>query len=68
MLLEVTSTSGCVVRIHHLNCTSTCPLGGASMDGETVGLRGRLACHCLIVETSRSVPPQPRAGEHSERS
>ena len=22
------------------------------MDGETVGLRGRLACHCLLVETS----------------
>ncbi len=21
------------------------------MDGETVGLRGRLACHCLLIET-----------------
>jgi glyoxylase-like metal-dependent hydrolase (beta-lactamase superfamily II) len=38
------------VRIHHLNCISTCPLGGALMDGHTAGLRGRLACHCLLVE------------------
>jgi glyoxylase-like metal-dependent hydrolase (beta-lactamase superfamily II) len=40
------------MRIHHLNCISTCPLGGALMDGESVSLRGRLACHCLLVETA----------------
>lgn len=38
------------MRVHHLNCISTCPLGGALMDGHTRGLRGRLACHCLLVE------------------
>jgi glyoxylase-like metal-dependent hydrolase (beta-lactamase superfamily II) len=38
------------MRIHHLNCISSCPLGGALMDGETRGLRGRLANHCLLIE------------------
>ncbi len=38
------------MRIHHLNAVSTCPLGGALVDGRTVGPRGRLACHCLLVE------------------
>lgn len=38
------------MRVHHLNCISTCPLGGALMDGRTRGLRGRLACHCLLLE------------------
>lgn len=40
------------MRIHHLNCISTCPLGGALMDGHTHGVRGRLTCHCLLVETA----------------
>jgi glyoxylase-like metal-dependent hydrolase (beta-lactamase superfamily II) len=40
------------MRIHHLNCISTCPLGGALMDGRTLGVRGRLACHCMLVETA----------------
>lgn len=40
------------MRIHHLNAISTCPVGGALMDGRTIALRGRLACHCLLVETS----------------
>lgn len=39
------------MRIHHLNCITTCPLGGSLMDGRTMSLRGRLACHCLLVET-----------------
>ena len=39
------------MRIHHLNCISTCPLGGALMDGRSWSLRGRLACHCLLIET-----------------
>lgn len=38
------------MRIHHLNCVSTCPLGGLLMDGRTRGMRGRLTCHCLLVE------------------
>ncbi|MBX5462628.1 MAG: MBL fold metallo-hydrolase [Steroidobacteraceae bacterium] len=40
------------MRVHHLNCISTCPLGGALMDGRSAGLRGRLACHCLLLETA----------------
>ena len=40
------------MRVHHLNCISTCPLGGALMDGQSAGLRGRLACHCMLVETA----------------
>jgi glyoxylase-like metal-dependent hydrolase (beta-lactamase superfamily II) len=43
------------MRIHHLNCISTCPLGGALMDGHTHGLRGRLACHCMLVETATTL-------------
>jgi glyoxylase-like metal-dependent hydrolase (beta-lactamase superfamily II) len=40
------------MRIHHLNCVSTCPLGGALMDGHSFSsLRARLTCHCLLVET-----------------
>jgi glyoxylase-like metal-dependent hydrolase (beta-lactamase superfamily II) len=39
--------------IHHLNCVSTCPLGGRLMDGRSPSVlrRGELACHCLLVET-----------------
>ena len=45
------------MRIHHLNCISTCPLGGRLMDGFTPSVfeRGRLACHCLLVETARGL-------------
>ncbi|HET9960236.1 MAG TPA: MBL fold metallo-hydrolase [Polyangiaceae bacterium] len=40
------------MRIHHLNCVSACPLGGALMDGFSHGsLRGKLVSHCLLVET-----------------
>lgn len=42
------------MRIHHLNCISSCPLGGHLMDGRTPGVltRGKLCCHCLAVETN----------------
>lgn len=42
------------MRVHHLNCISTCPLGGRLMDGSARSLvqRGRLCCHCLLVETA----------------
>jgi glyoxylase-like metal-dependent hydrolase (beta-lactamase superfamily II) len=43
---------GAGLKVHHLNCISTCPLGGALMDERSRSLRGRLACHCLLVETS----------------
>jgi glyoxylase-like metal-dependent hydrolase (beta-lactamase superfamily II) len=41
-----------MIRVHHLNCISTCPLGGMLMDHRTherAG-RGHLTCHCLLVE------------------
>jgi glyoxylase-like metal-dependent hydrolase (beta-lactamase superfamily II) len=42
------------MRVHHLNCISTCPLGGRLMDGRSRSLleRGHLTCHCLLVETA----------------
>lgn len=44
------------MRVHHLNCVSSCPLGGALMDGRSpLSLRGRLACHCLLVESARGL-------------
>lgn len=43
------------MRIHHLNCVSSCPLGGLLMDGMSRSLRGRLTCHCLLIETARSL-------------
>jgi glyoxylase-like metal-dependent hydrolase (beta-lactamase superfamily II) len=39
------------MRIHHLNCGSMCPVGGAAFDGYSRGLRAHLVCHCLLVET-----------------
>lgn len=45
------------MRVHHINCISTCPLGGKLMDGRTKSfiLRGRLTCHCLLIETEREL-------------
>lgn len=41
------------MRIHHLNCISTCPVGGHLMDARTPGIltRAHLCCHCLLLET-----------------
>ncbi len=41
------------MRIHHLNCGTDCPIGGALFDGRSLGLTGRLVCHCLLIETNR---------------
>jgi glyoxylase-like metal-dependent hydrolase (beta-lactamase superfamily II) len=39
------------MRVHSLNCISMCPLGGPLIDGSLrLALRGRLSCHCLLVE------------------
>lgn len=38
------------MRIHHLNCISECALGGALIDGRTLGVRAFLSVHCLAVE------------------
>lgn len=39
------------MRIHHLNCGTDCPLGGALFDGRSKGLLGDIVCHCLLIET-----------------
>ena len=41
------------MQLHHLNCISTCPLGGRLMDGRSASMfeRGRLTCHCVVAET-----------------
>lgn len=39
------------MRIHHLNCGTDCPVGGALFDGVSKGPLGRLVCHCLLIET-----------------
>jgi glyoxylase-like metal-dependent hydrolase (beta-lactamase superfamily II) len=38
------------MRVHHLNCISSCPLGGRLMDGRSNNLRGKLASRCVLVE------------------
>ncbi len=40
------------MRIHHLNCGTDCPLGGALFDGRSIGPLGKLICHCLLIETA----------------
>lgn len=40
------------MRIHHLNCGTDCPLGGALFDGRSLGPLGHLVCHCLLIETA----------------
>ena len=39
------------MRVHHLNCGTDCPIGGALFDGRSKGPLGRLVCHCLLIET-----------------
>jgi glyoxylase-like metal-dependent hydrolase (beta-lactamase superfamily II) len=39
------------VRVHHLNCGTDCPVGGALFDGCSKGPLGHLVCHCLLIET-----------------
>lgn len=39
------------MRVHHLNCGTDCPLGGALFDGCSIGALGRIVCHCLLIET-----------------
>lgn len=45
------------MRVHHLNCISSCPLGGRLMDGRTPSVlkRGELCCHCLLIETNNEL-------------
>jgi glyoxylase-like metal-dependent hydrolase (beta-lactamase superfamily II) len=42
------------MRVHHLNCGTHCPLGGALFDGVSKGWLGFLPTHCLLIETPSS--------------
>ncbi|WP_369062271.1 MBL fold metallo-hydrolase [Caulobacter sp. 73W] len=42
------------MHIHHLNCGTDCPFGGAFFDGRSRGPLARLVCHCLLIETPSS--------------
>ncbi|WBH18138.1 MBL fold metallo-hydrolase [Sphingomonas radiodurans] len=39
------------MRIHHLNCGTDCPLGGALFDGRSAAPLATLVGHCLLIET-----------------
>lgn len=39
------------MRVHHLNCGTDCPFGGALFDGRSKGPLAHLVCHCLLLET-----------------
>jgi glyoxylase-like metal-dependent hydrolase (beta-lactamase superfamily II) len=39
------------MRVHHLNCGTHCPLGGALFDGASRGPFARIPTHCLLIET-----------------
>ena len=39
------------MKIHHLNCGTDCPVGGALFDGRSKGVLGHLVCHCLLIES-----------------
>lgn len=45
------------MRVHHLNCISTCPLGGHLMDDgpETILQRGHLTSHVLLIESENGL-------------
>jgi glyoxylase-like metal-dependent hydrolase (beta-lactamase superfamily II) len=41
------------VRVHHLNCGTHRPLGGAFYDGASRGPFADICTHCLLIETDR---------------
>jgi glyoxylase-like metal-dependent hydrolase (beta-lactamase superfamily II) len=44
------------MRVHHVNCGTMCPSGQRLVSGEgSLFGRGRMVCHCLIVETDREL-------------
>lgn len=45
------------MRVHHLNCISSCPLGGRLMDGGAESLleRAHLTNHCLLIEDNNQL-------------
>lgn len=43
------------MHIHHLNCGSHCPFGGALFDGTSKGLFADIRTHVLLLETERGL-------------
>lgn len=43
------------MKIHHLNCGTCCPAGGALFDGTSPGAQAHLVCHCLLIESARGL-------------
>ncbi|MBC7770159.1 MAG: MBL fold metallo-hydrolase [Phycisphaerales bacterium] len=43
------------MRVHHLNCGTHCPLGGAFYDGASRGLFASIVTHCLLLETDQGL-------------
>jgi glyoxylase-like metal-dependent hydrolase (beta-lactamase superfamily II) len=41
-----------IVRVHHLNCATMCPIAGFLLGQKGFG-RGKMVAHCLLVETAR---------------
>lgn len=44
-----------MIKVHHLNCGSMCPFGGALIDGHSHGFRSHLVSHCLALETNAGI-------------
>lgn len=43
------------MRVHHLNCGTHCPLGGAFFDGASRGALANIVTHCLLIETDQGL-------------
>lgn len=43
------------MRVHHLNCGTHCPIGGAFHDGVSRGVFADLCTHCLLIETGQGL-------------
>lgn len=43
------------MRVHHLNCGTHCPFGGAFFDGASKGLLANIPTHCLLIETEEGL-------------
>ncbi len=42
-----------MLRVHHLNCATMCPWGGALVSGEgSLVSAATLVCHCLLIESA----------------
>ncbi len=44
-----------MLKVHHLNCGSMCPLGGKLYDGFSHAGHAHLVCHCLAIETEQGL-------------